>query len=61
MMKKILCLVGIILGSVLLAGAADTNAMLKIRLESPLDYQIFQRTTKAEGKVIIAGTIVPEM
>ena len=61
MMKKILCLAGIIFGSALLAGAADTNAPLKIRLESPLDNQIFQRATKAEGKMVIAGTVLPEM
>ena len=60
MMKKMLCLAGIIFGSVWLA-AADTNAAMKIRLESPLDYQIFQRATQAEGKLVIAGTILPEM
>ena len=59
-MKKILSIVWIILGSVLIASADGTNAPLKLRLESPMDYQIFQRATRDQGKVIIAGAILPE-
>src|SRR5215472_7888926 len=40
--------------------AAETNAPTKMRLESPLDYQIFQRATREQGKLIIAGSFLPE-
>src|SRR5271170_3604619 len=48
-------------GAVLLR-AADTNASapFKIALASPTDYQVIQRQTKMEGKLIVAGTILPE-
>jgi hypothetical protein len=32
---------------------AQTNNSFKLTLSSPLDYQVFQRQTKAEGKVVI--------
>jgi hypothetical protein len=53
----------ILLSSVLLARAAGTNdaAQYTIHLSSPTDYQVFQRTTRAEGKLIIAGTVLPEI
>ena len=59
-MKKICSILWIFFGVVLLINAAETNAPLTMRLESPLDYQIFQRATREQGKLIIAGTFLPE-
>ena len=52
----------IYLAGAVLARAADTNASapFKIALASPVDYQVIQRQTKTEGKMIVAGTIFPE-
>ena len=46
----------------MLIRAAGTNDMvsLKINLDSPLDYQVVQRATRTEGKLAIAGSILPE-
>src|SRR5215472_17276692 len=60
MMKAFYSFVWIFFGSVFLIGAAETNAPFKLRLESPLDYQIFQRATREQGEMIIAGTVLPE-
>ena len=38
--------------------AADTS--ITIRLDSPSDYQIFQRATGQGGDIVIAGRILPE-
>jgi hypothetical protein len=59
-MKKILSIIWIILSGVMIASADGTNAPLKLRLDSPMDYQIFQRATREQGKLIIAGAILPE-
>jgi len=37
------------------AAVADAPAVL--RLSSPLDYQVVQRATRAEGKIIVAGSL----
>jgi Carbohydrate esterase, sialic acid-specific acetylesterase len=59
-MKRIYCAIWIFFGGFLLLNAAETNVVLKLRLESPQDYQIFQRATQAEGKITVGGTILPE-
>jgi hypothetical protein len=58
--KKICNILWIIFGTVFLAHADGTNAPIEIHLSSPLDYQIFQRATKEQGTLIIAGNIEPE-
>ena len=58
----------VIVGVFSLTGAiAATAAPLTIHLDSPSDYQIFQRTTRqgeagkvGEGEIVIAGRILPE-
>jgi hypothetical protein len=62
MMKKICGVMWTFFGAALLARAAETNApvALKIGLTSPLDYQIFQRATREQGELTIAGSILPE-
>ena len=44
---------------VLVAGfaGAETNAVIKVALTSPLDFQVFQRQTAGSGKVIVAGAL----
>ena len=37
--------------------AADTSDLASLRLSAPLNYQVFQRATKAEGKITVAGTL----
>jgi hypothetical protein len=58
-MKNIYSILSILFGCVFLTSAADTNT-LRMRLGSPLDYQIFQRTTREQGTLIIAGSFLPE-
>jgi hypothetical protein len=41
------------------ADEAVTNQW-QISLSSPLDYEVVQRSTQAEGQLIVAGTILPE-
>jgi len=35
--------------------AAETEVQAPLRLDSPLDYQVFQRRTRLEGKVRVSG------
>src|SRR6202034_3749389 len=60
-MKRICAVLGILLSALLMARADGTNApaMFKIHLVSPSNYQIFQRTSHEQGKLIIAGSILP--
>jgi Carbohydrate esterase, sialic acid-specific acetylesterase len=60
-MKRIGSLLCILFSASLVARADTTNAPLEIHLDSPLDYQIFQRATREQGELIISGTILPEM
>lgn len=61
-MKKISIIIWTIFSAVLIARADGTNAPVtfKIALTSPLNYQIFQRTTREQGKLIIAGSVFPK-
>lgn len=61
-MKKICNIIVILIGWVLLAHADETNlpTSFRISLASPMDYQIFQRTTREQGELTITGTILPE-
>lgn len=39
--------------------SADTTVpAFRIRLESPLDYEVFQRSSRTAGRLIIAGTVL---
>lgn len=38
-------------------GYGQTNTSLKIVLSSPADFQVFQRQTVAEGRIIVEGTL----
>jgi hypothetical protein len=59
-MKKFCSILWVLINGVFLVNAAETNAPLKMRLESPVDYQIFQRATREQGNLIVAGTFLPE-
>jgi len=59
-MKRIAtALVFLIAANLCVAEDVVASAM-RISLVSPLDYQVVQRATRAEGKLIVAGTILPE-
>ena len=60
MIKKYCIMLSVVFGAILLARADETNVSFEIHLNSPLDYQVSQRATKEEGKLIIAGNIEPE-
>ena len=57
-MKALLILI-LFHGSLLVTACAQTDSAdkLKITLSSPLNYQVFQRQTKAVGTIIIAGQL----
>ncbi|HTR43501.1 MAG TPA: sialate O-acetylesterase [Pseudomonadales bacterium] len=59
-MKKIYSFLWVFFGGFFLLNAAETNMLFKLRLESPVDYQIFQRSSMEQGKLIVAGTFLPE-
>ena len=49
-----LLLVGLAAGS-----AAEPAGSSTLKLSAPLDYQVHQRATRAEGTIIVAGDLVP--
>jgi hypothetical protein len=59
-MKIFLPILGVLVAASLLCTAeeAGPNA-LRINLVSPLDYQVVQRATRTEGKLIITGSVMP--
>jgi hypothetical protein len=66
---QILCrftFTAVVAGGISLTCAAAENASIDIHVESPTEYQIFQRAVRhdsnpiGEGKIIIAGRILPE-
>jgi alpha-L-fucosidase len=59
--KAILCST-LILAAAAFCGGAETNAGGSglLRLSSPLDYQVVQRTTRDEGRLTVAGAFMPE-
>ncbi len=58
---KTALLPGLLMMCALAAQADDTNTPAKLRLNifSPLDYQVVQRSTRDDGRVVIAGVTVP--
>lgn len=50
----------ILFGAILAARAAVADTAFNIHLDSPSDYQIFQRATGQGGEVVISGRILPE-
>ena len=59
-MKSLIPIFTLATAATLSGPAQDTDApALRIKLSSPLDYQVAQRETAAAGKLIIAGTAIP--
>jgi len=42
-------------------GAAESNAPAALTLSSPADFQVFQRTSRTEGQIIVAGHLPREI
>lgn len=59
-MKIILIFIATIFAAPLSRAQTNSPSPFKISLISPVDYQIVQRQTRADGKLIVAGSILPE-
>ena len=59
-MNKMLVVFTIVAALQLRAAENNNAAELQIRLASPVNFQVVQRETPREGKLIVAGTIWPE-